>query len=101
MPKLLVRHPEQGDLIFTLTGQRITVGRHSDNTIQIQHTTVSGHHAELIELDGHYLIRDLESTNHSYIEGVKFIEAELDHPCRLVLGTVECDFLPTPDAKQA
>jgi CheY-like chemotaxis protein len=94
MPKLLVRHPEQGDLTFTLTGERITVGRRAENNIHIDHATVSGCHAELVNLNGHYLIRDLESTNHSYIDGVKFIEAELERPCRLVLGTVECDFLP-------
>lgn len=94
MPKLLVRHPEKGDLTFTLTGERITIGRRAENGIQINHTTVSAYHAELTIFNGHYLIRDLDSTNHSYIEGVMFIEAELDRACRLVLGTVECDFLP-------
>ena len=93
MPKLLVRHPEQGDLIFTVSGERITIGRHSDNQIQIRHGTISGYHAELVSHNGHFLIRDLNSTNHSYIEGIMFIEAELERPCRLVLGTVECDFL--------
>ena len=94
MPKFLVRHPEKGDLTFTLSGERISIGRHSDNHIQIAHGTISGYHAELITNNGHYLIRDLNSTNHSYIEGVMFIEAELDRACRIVLGTVECDFLP-------
>jgi CheY-like chemotaxis protein/pSer/pThr/pTyr-binding forkhead associated (FHA) protein len=94
MPTLLVRHPEQGDLTFALSGTRITVGRHSDNTIQIRHTTVSAHHAEIVEHEGNYVIRDLDSTNHSYIGGVMFIEAPLVQPCRLVLGTVECDFVP-------
>lgn len=94
MPKLVVRHPEKGDLTFTLSADRITVGRHSENHIQIKHGTISGFHAELIKNDGRYLIRDLNSTNHSYIEGVMFIEAELDKALHLVLGTVECDFLP-------
>ncbi len=94
MPKLLVRHPEQGDLTFTLSGERITIGRRAENKVQINHTTVSGYHAELVAHNGRYLIRDLDSTNHSYIEGVMFIEAELDRACRIVLGTVECDFLP-------
>lgn len=94
MPKLLVRHPEMGDLTFTLTGERITVGRHSENHIQIKHGTISGFHAEFISQNGHYLIRDLNSTNHSYIEGVMFIEAELERACKIVLGTVDCDYLP-------
>ena len=94
MPTLLVRHPEQGDLSFTLSGERITIGRRQDNSIQIRHTTVSGYHAEIVEHDGRYLIRDLDSTNHSYIAGVMFIEAPLVQPCRIILGTVECDFIP-------
>ncbi len=92
MPKLLVRHPEQGELTFTLSGERITVGRHSDNQIQIKHGTISGHHAEFVLRNGRYLLRDLNSTNHSYIEGIMFIEAELDRTCKLVLGTIDCEF---------
>ncbi len=94
MPKLLVRHPESGDMTFTLSGERITIGRHSDNDIRIAHDTVSKHHAEIIFRNGRHVIRDLGSTNCSFIEGVTFSEAELPGACRLVLGTVECDFLP-------
>ena len=94
MPKLLVRHPEQGDLTFTFSGERITIGRHSDNNIQIRHTTVSGHHAEIFTRNGRYVIRDLDSTNHSYVGGIMFIEAELDRACQIVLGTIACEFLP-------
>ena len=65
MPKLLVRHPDEGDLTFTLTGERITIGRRAENKIQINHTTVSGYHAELTSYNGGYIIRDLDSTNHS------------------------------------
>ena len=55
MPRLLVRHPEMGDQTFTLSGERITIGRHSDNHIRIAYDTVSKHHAELIRRDGRYL----------------------------------------------
>jgi cell division protein FtsB len=94
MAKLIVRHPDQGDLDFTLSGERITIGRHSDNLIQINHATISGYHAEIVSQNGQRLIRDLDSTNHSYIEGVMFIQADLDRGCRIVLGTVECEYLP-------
>ena len=79
---------------FTLSGERITVGRRADNAIQVNHWTVSGHHAELIAVNGHYRIRDLGSTNHSYVDGRAILEAELDRPCKMALGTVECDYLP-------
>lgn len=94
MPKLLVRHPESGDVTFTLSGERVTVGRRADNTIQIDYRTVSSRHAELIAVNGRYVIRDLGSTNHSYLDGTMFLEADLDRPCKMVLGTVECEYFP-------
>lgn len=94
MPKFLVRHPEKGEISFALSGERITVGRDDDNTIQIGHPTVSGHHAELVALNGHYVMRDLKSTNHCLLEGEIFVEAELDRPYRIALGSVECEYIP-------
>ena len=94
MPKLLIRHPEQGEMSFTLSGERITVGRRADNAIQVNHWTVSGHHAEFIAVNGHYKIRDLGSTNHCYVDGMAILEADLDRPCKMALGLVECDYLP-------
>ena len=94
MPKILVHHPDKGDQTFTLSGERITIGRLSDNDIRIAHDTVSKHHAELICREGRYLLRDLGSTNHSFIGGVIFNEAELEHACKIVFGTVECEYVP-------
>lgn len=94
MPKFIAKHPEKGVLTFTLSGERISVGRHSDNDIQIQHGTISAHHAEFVLRNGRYILRDLNSTNHSFVEGIMFMEAEMERPCSLVLGTIECEFLP-------
>jgi CheY-like chemotaxis protein len=94
MARLVVKHPERGDVTFTLRGERITIGRHADNTIQINHQTVSSHHAELTVVNGHHRMRDLGSTNHSYVEGSMFTETELDRPCTMLLGAVECAYLP-------
>ncbi len=94
MPKLLVKHPQQGDVTFTLTGERITVGRRADNAIQINHGTISGHHAEFVSVNGHYVLRDLDSTNHCFVNGGQIIEAPLKGPCTVTIGTVECEFVP-------
>ncbi len=95
MPKLLIKHPEKGDLSFTLSGTRISVGRRAENGIQINHGTVSGIHAELFPVNGHYVLRDLESTNHSFLNGQRVIsEVDLTEACKITFGTVECDFIP-------
>lgn len=94
MPKLLIRHPEEGEISFTLSGEHITLGRGVDNSIQVNHSTISGHHAEFIAVNGRYKIRDLDSTNHSFVDGAAIHEANLDRQCRMTFGTVECDYLP-------
>ncbi len=94
MPKLLVRHPQLGDVSFTLSGGRITVGRLAENTIQINHGTISAHHAELIASNGHYLLRDLDSTNHCFIDGIQVSEVELNERCKVIIGTIECEYVP-------
>ncbi len=94
MPKLLIKHPEKGDLSYTLSGNRISVGRRAENAIQINHVTVSGSHAEIVAVNGHYVLRDLESTNHSFVNGEPIKEVDLKDQCKITFGTVECDYFP-------
>ena len=101
MPTLLVKHPEKGEMSFSLSGARVTVGRRADNSIQINHGTVSGHHAELVSSNGHYVLRDLGSTNHSFVEGRQISEVDLKARCHVQIGTVECEYLPDEVAKTA
>jgi CheY-like chemotaxis protein len=97
MPTLLVKHPEKGEIPFKLTGDRITVGRRADNDIQINHGTISGHHAELVSLNGHYVLKDLDSTNHCFIDGFQVSEVELNERCHMMLGTIPCEYIPDPE----
>lgn len=94
MAKLLVRHPELGDASFTLSGDRVTVGRDVGNGIRIDYCTISGVHAELLSRNGRHFLRDLDSTNHCFIDGIQVSEAELNARCRLLIGTVECEYVP-------
>ncbi len=94
MPSLRIKIPNSGEMTHHLTGNRVTIGRASDNTIQIPHGSVSGHHAEIVEVDGHYCLRDLHSTNRSYVQGSPVSEFELSDACTIVLGSVECEFDP-------
>ncbi len=97
MPTLLVKHPERGEITFQLAADRVTVGRRPDNSIQINHGTISGHHAELVAVNGHYVLRDLDSTNHCFIDGIQISEADLNERCRVMIGTIECEYIPDPE----
>ena len=48
----------------------ITIGRHTDNTIVLNHPQVSSHHARLVQEEGTYRIVDLNSTNHVYVNAL-------------------------------
>ena len=48
----------------------ITLGRHPNNTVVLNHPQVSSHHARLIQEDGAYRIVDLNSTNHVYVNSL-------------------------------
>lgn len=98
MPKLIVRHPEKGETTFPLNGERVTVGRRADNQIQINHGTISGHHAELVVVNGHYILRDLDSTNHCFVDGFQVTEADLNERCKVMIGTIECEYIPDDPA---
>lgn len=72
----------------------MSVGRRAENGIQINHGTVSGVHAEIVEENGHYILRDLDSTNHCFVNGQQVKEAELKGACSITFGTVEGNFVP-------
>ena len=89
MAKLLISHPT-GDVSHELTGEVITIGRTPDNKIQINHHSVSAHHARLQLVNGKYKFKDLESTNRSCINNIPVSEAELMGSCFIRLGNIEC-----------
>src|SRR5579862_8367481 len=75
--------------VIELTQDRVNVGRDDDNLISIDHSTVSLHHAILVRIGNHYKVRDLISTNGTYVNGERKTGAELRHGDVLAFGEVE------------
>jgi pSer/pThr/pTyr-binding forkhead associated (FHA) protein len=74
---------------FELKPELTTVGRLPDNTLQIAEASVSSHHAE-IQLRGNDLfVRDLGSTNGTFINGEKINEGTVKAGQILRLGMVD------------
>src|ERR1700748_2025996 len=79
MPQLIVSLPDSGETSHDLTDAQITVGRISENTIQIEDASVSSRHAQLtLDDSGDYILRDTGSTNGTELNG-KEIDRETDH----------------------
>jgi predicted component of type VI protein secretion system len=89
MPRLVSQSPEFADQTFELRGPEISVGRLADNSIQLEHASVSGHHA-VFRLDGQdYIVRDFDSTNGTRINGEKISQQKLRRNDILRLGNIE------------
>jgi pSer/pThr/pTyr-binding forkhead associated (FHA) protein len=74
---------------YELKVERTTVGRVSDNAFEIPEASVSSHHAELILKGNEVLVRDLGSTNGTFINGERVTEAMLKPGQILRLGMIE------------
>ena len=73
-----------------LKSETTTVGRVSDNAFEIPEGSVSSHHAEIILRGGDVVVRDLNSTNGTFINGDQITgEAILKAGQILRLGTIE------------
>jgi pSer/pThr/pTyr-binding forkhead associated (FHA) protein len=74
---------------FDLKVEKTTVGRVEDNTFQIPETSVSSHHAEILLRGSDIVIKDLNSTNGTFINGERVTEAVLKPGQILRLGMIE------------
>jgi pSer/pThr/pTyr-binding forkhead associated (FHA) protein len=89
MPRLVLLSEGFSGRSYELKVETTTVGRVSDNAFEIPEASVSSHHAEII-LRGHdVVIRDLGSTNGTFINGEKITEAVLKPGQTLRFGTID------------
>jgi predicted component of type VI protein secretion system len=92
MPQLRVTSPALRGAVFNLAGDYFTVGREPDNSIRLDHTSVSKHHAILKADGGDFQLLDLHSTNGVIVNGERRVVAHLREGDRIQLGEVELHF---------
>ena len=92
MPKLIVTTEAQGKIGYELSEHLITIGRAPDNIIVVEHSSVSGRHAQLERTGETYRLKDLESTNGTRVNGIPITETALRFDDRLRFGGVEARF---------
>jgi len=89
MPRLVLLSEGFAGTAFELKAEKTTVGRVSDNNFEIPESSVSSHHAEIILRGNEVLIRDLGSTNGTFIGGERITEAVLKPGQILRFGTID------------
>ena len=89
MPRLVVLSEGLTGRSHELKAETTTIGRVEDNIFQIPDASVSSHHCEVILKGNEVLVRDLNSTNGTFINGQQITEATLKPSQILRLGQVE------------
>jgi len=85
--------PDRGKTLVLDRGQ-LTIGSKEDNHLVLSDPTVSRTHALLTESAGGYIIKDLNSTNGTYLDGVRIKEAILEFGRTLTVGETEMRLVP-------
>jgi pSer/pThr/pTyr-binding forkhead associated (FHA) protein len=76
-------------LAFDLAADRVTIGRAADNTICLEHLTVSKHHAIVTMHGTDFTLQDLNSTNGTILNGNSVTSVQLKDGDHIFLGAVE------------
>lgn len=80
--------------------ERIRIGRHHSNQLQLTSRTVSNFHAEIVDDDGTLVLRDLGSTNGTLLNGRNVQEEKLSTGDQILIGNhaVRLDLKARSDA---
>ncbi len=89
MPKLVVLSEGLTGRSHELKVEKTTVGRLEDNAFQIAEQSVSSHHCEILLQGNDVVVKDLNSTNGTFINGEKVSEKVLKPGQILRLGQIE------------
>ena len=94
VPRLRIRHPESVEVQIEWHRDIITIGRDQQNDIVIAHPLASRRHATLERDTIGYIVRDLQSTNGTYVNGEVIADAyRLKSDDIVIIGASEIIFV--------
>ena len=77
-----------------LDGDRLVLGTHESCDLALSDPTVSRQHCEIALVDQGYAIRDLDSTNGTFIDRLRVGEVVVDRECKIRLGDTTVRITP-------
>jgi DNA-binding NtrC family response regulator len=82
------------ELLYTPGPGSFTVGKDPSNDLVVQDRFISSRHLKVTRCEAGFHVRDLNSTNGTYLDGVRLFEAEVPLNTVLRVGEAELHFEP-------
>lgn len=92
MPKLVIRAEAGEPVAHDLVEESYTIGRAPESSIRLEDISVSGRHAEIVVISDNCFLKDLGSTNGTFVNGQPTTEVQLRAGDRVRFGKVEASF---------
>ena len=99
MARLLWEHEGQVIKDYPFPRGSVTIGRRKENIIVFTNPEVSSSHARIDKVGTDYILTDLQSTNGTFVNGLKVISHRLSHGDRVSIGKNVLLFVGTEKAK--
>ncbi|MDB4957005.1 MAG: sigma54 specific transcriptional regulator, Fis family [Myxococcales bacterium] len=93
----VVNGPDAG-LVRDIEASVIRVGARRGNDVQLSDSKVSGLHCEIKLDDRGYRLRDLDSTNGTYVAGLRINDVYIQPGAQIALGSTRFKFEPLGDS---
>jgi hypothetical protein len=93
-PRLIISGPEVESATFELEQEYTHAGRSSDNEIHLPFSSVSTRHCIFILSGADVVVRDLNSSNGTFVNGAAIDETILRPGDQIQLGTIQMKFEP-------
>jgi signal transduction histidine kinase len=87
VPNLIITSEVHGDKVTPLDKPIVTIGRAIDHDVIIVDRKVSSNHAEVRRVGNIFTIRDLGSTNGTFVNGQRVTEAVLSYGDEIMVGS--------------
>lgn len=94
MATLKISPNDEPERLVDLLDERVTLGRVVDNQIALEDASISSHHAEFILQGESYLLKDLGSTNGTFVNGEPITESLLRPGDEIRFGNVSAVYEP-------
>jgi predicted component of type VI protein secretion system len=101
MPTLSIQLPGLPPVSHVLKDETITIGRMKGNTIVIEDSSISLMHAKITRKNGDFLLKDLNSTNGTSVNGQSIGEVRLRDQDRVRFAEITCQFVAESEQQTA